>query len=74
VLRKVLPSHNLEPIEICKNRNEEQIVELFGLVLGALTQASNKEFFIERILRLPTEHQAYFAEVIRRTIGESEEL
>ena len=47
---------------------------MFGLVLGVLIQSSNKEFFIERILRLPTEHQAYFAEVIQRTMGESEEL
>lgn len=48
-------------------------MQLFGLVLGALTQSNNKELFIEKILSLSTEHQAYFAEVIRRAISTSEQ-
>lgn len=71
VLHKDLLYGEWEPIEVSKNKNEEHILKLFSWVLGVLAQSSNKEFFIERILSLCTDHQAYLASVIRSAIADT---
>jgi hypothetical protein len=70
VLKKPWPKDSIDLIEIAHQKNEDQIVSLFMVILAAAIESESKQVFIGKILTLPEDSQVVFVEVIKRALGE----
>lgn len=67
-LKERFEKEELDLLKIAKYQDREEIVKMFRVVVGVVTQATNREGFIGKILGLGAEEQRELASIIQTAL------
>jgi hypothetical protein len=68
-LKQTFDRDDIDLLKIAKYQDHQEIIKLFRSVMAVLTQANNKQFFIEKIMSLEAEEQHLMATLIQSALS-----